>query len=558
LVDIRCSHSLICFHAPLGRRTEVSLLGLTVAVLSAALLTLPVTSRAQGFAEVKSEREAIGLQSDSALAAALADLSGQPITLSEARESAMKNSTGVAVAEAMVRAAKGIVRRERGGFDPTVFSELTRSGTKTPASSPFAGASALDEITTDLRSGVNWRLRFGTELELSINSNRLETNSNFAALDPEYSAYGRLDIRQPLLAGSWFAAKAPVTAAERVEEAAVARYRDAVLGVIQSVDETYWDLYAAERDLAVLRSSVDQAEAFLSEVRIRAEAGLIGPGDVASATVFLSQQQQAELDGREQLDRVSNRLITLIGRRPSNNERRLRTIDSPGRPVARVGDADSLASVAIDRNYVVMAAELELEASKALTRGATWNLLPELDLIASIGGNGLSGTAREVIFGSDTLRTTFDGPRSKSLDQVFGRDYPTWTIGVRFSLPIGMRATRGERDRLKAQEAAAFQNLAGAKRSVEEQVRNAVLEYGNAEHRLTAAGKGVRAAQELVRIGDIDFRVGRVSAFELVRLNADLASAQLRYSNALVRAAKASSALRRLTGEDVDVATLYW
>ena len=118
-----------------------------------------------------------------------------------------------------------------------------------------------------------------------------------------------------------------------------------------------------------------------------------------------------------------------------------------------------------------------------------------------------------------------------------------------------MRSSRGERDRLKAQEMSAEQNLIAAKRSVEEQVRSALLEYTHAERRLDAAEAGVNAARELVRIGDIEFKVGRVSAFEVVRLNADLASAQLRYSRALVRAAKASTALRRLTGEGFDVAT---
>ena len=41
---------------------------------------------------------------------------------------------------------------------------------------------------------------------------------------------------------------------------------------------------------------------------------------------------------------------------------------------------------------------------------------------------------------------------------------------------------------------------------------------------------------------------GRTSAFELVRLGADLATAQQRYSDALVRTARALAALRQLTG----------
>ena len=50
-----------------------------------------------------------------------------------------------------------------------------------------------------------------------------------------------------------------------------------------------------------------------------------------------------------------------------------------------------------------------------------------------------------------------------------------------------------------------------------------------------------------VRIGLIEFQNGRTTAFELVRLGADFAVAQQRYSQAMVRSAKAATHLRQLT-----------
>ncbi len=64
---------------------------------------------------------------------------------------------------------------------------------------------------------------------------------------------------------------------------------------------------------------------------------------------------------------------------------------------------------------------------------------------------------------------------------------------------------------------------------------------------MNAAREGVTAAQEQVRIGLIEFQNGRSTAFELVRLGADFAVAQQRYSQALVRGAKAAASLRQLT-----------
>ena len=67
------------------------------------------------------------------------------------------------------------------------------------------------------------------------------------------------------------------------------------------------------------------------------------------------------------------------------------------------------------------------------------------------------------------------------------------------------------------------------------------------KERLQTARDGVDAAQEQVRIGTIEFQNGRLTAFELVRLSADFATAQQRYSEALVKTVKAAAELKQLT-----------
>ncbi len=84
-------------------------------------------------------------------------------------------------------------------------------------------------------------------------------------------------------------------------------------------------------------------------------------------------------------------------------------------------------------------------------------------------------------------------------------------------------------------------------RSLEERVRAGHREVMHGQDRLRAASAGVEAAREQVRIGLIEFHNGRSTTFELVRLSEDLAVAQRRYSEALVRTAKAAATLRELT-----------
>ncbi|HZL84075.1 MAG TPA: hypothetical protein VFD07_01725, partial [Candidatus Krumholzibacteria bacterium] len=78
-------------------------------------------------------------------------------------------------------------------------------------------------------------------------------------------------------------------------------------------------------------------------------------------------------------------------------------------------------------------------------------------------------------------------------------------------------------------------------------VRNRQRELDNAAPRVAAARRGVVAAIEQTRIGVLEYQNGRKTAFEVVRLADDVATAQQRYSQALVRAAKSAAALRLLT-----------
>jgi outer membrane protein TolC len=212
-----------------------------------------------------------------------------------------------------------------------------------------------------------------------------------------------------------------------------------------------------------------------------------------------------------------------------------------------VENLDILVGEAKERNLRLQAARSDIEARKALSKAAFWEALPKVDFVASLGGNGLAGGAQDVIFGGDTLRAPFSGTMGEAMRQALKRNYPTWSVGVEVSVPIGLRSGLGEEDRLDAELIIAEQLLIQQARALEEEVRTSYRELFNGKRRLQAARAGVDAAGEQVRIGLIEFQNGRTTAFELVRLGADFAVAQQRYSQATVRSAKAATNLRQLT-----------
>lgn len=489
---------------------------------------------------------------DSALQTILTRIAGAPLSLGDAKRYALDNATSVRTAEASYRAASGSRRKEAGYFDPSLFFTFNHLNIQAPTASFFAGANVLSSKQDSLNGGLVWNLPTGTTVVLSLNTVRLETNSAFASLNPQYTAFGMIAFRQPLMGGLWVSSMKNLTKADYDLDAAKARYDQEVLATETQVEQTYWDLYAAERDYAVQKLIRDRAEAFLTETQTRAKTGLIGPNQVANARTFLAEQEILLLESEERLDRLSDQLASLIGKRPEDGSARFLAADDPPSEFS-VGEVNEMIALAEERNLGIQAVKAEVEGRRALSNAAFWQALPQVDLIGSFGGNGLTGTPQDVVFNGTTLpRSTRSGSLGNAINSAAKREFPTWNIGVNVSIPIGLRSGLAERDRLEAEVAIADQRRIQAERLLEELVRASYRDLVNGTRRLKAAREGVAAAQEQVRIGLIEFQNGRTTAFELVRLGADFAAAQQRYTQALVRSAKAAANLRQLTSGAYD------
>jgi outer membrane protein len=515
------------------------------------VISIPA-ARAQTDRAVPTPVAPVGLAAnpDSALARALADIQGTPLSLDDAVAAAAKGSTDAQIAAAQLKAARGAARRERGAFDPELFANVNHVDQNNPSSSFLVGTKFTQTAGS---GGARITLPLGTQLSASLDASKTEDNGGFTFLRPQYDAAGRLSLRQPLLKGFGPGTTSERSATSRELEAAQSRYDDAIALVHADVEQDYWQLYAAERDLAVARLIRDQAQALLRQAQLRNSAGLVGPVQVATAQVFLAEQEQSVLDREEALDQASDQLSTRIGVRPTEAPR-FRPTDEPPREFPVEPEAD-LVDRALQVNPEIKARERDVAAARSRYAGAKWNAWPQLDVTGTLGGVGIGGTAVPVDLFGTTFLSSVSGNLSDAISQVTKRDFPNWSAGAVLTVPIGLRAGSGERERRQAEVERTQAVLVAGQRSIADQVRAQHRELVNATARLDAARRGVSASIEQVRIGVLEYNYGRTTAFELSRLSADLAAAQQRYSQALVRTARAAAQLRYLTSGGAPPAT---
>jgi hypothetical protein len=148
--------------------------------------------------------------------------------------------------------------------------------------------------------------------------------------------------------------------------------------------------------------------------------------------------------------------------------------------------------------------------------------------------NGLTGSGRSVTFIDTTFTTQSTGGFSESFDQVVNGDFPTWSLGMSLEVRVARARRAGAKARSKRR--GPTWRLCAA---VEDQVRARRRER---QRRVDWNPGGARAGAHWFD----RYQNGRTPAFELVRLGGDVADAQRRYSDALVRTAKAAAELKRL------------
>lgn len=521
---------------------------MVVVTLIPAILApeLPAQTRPEGRASTPVAPTGLAANPDSALARALAEIEGEPLSLQRAVDAALEGSTDVRAAAARLRAARGAARRERGAFDPELFADLNHIESEQRPTSLFSGTRSQQTL---LSGGARVTFPFGTQLSASLDADRIDDDAPINTLRPRYDAAGRLSLRQPLLRGFGPGTWSERSAANRELEAARARYDDAVAAVRAEVERAYWELYAAERDLAVARLIREQAGALLNQAQLRNRAGLVGPGQVATGQVFQAEQEQVALDREEALGAASDRLATLIGLRPTGEPARFHPVDEPPADFTVEAEGD-LVELALRNNSEVRALERDVAAARARHQGAKWNAYPQLDVVGTLGGTGLRGEPRTVFLpgSTDPITTTVpSGDLGDAVSEATQREFPNWSAGAVVTIPIGFRAGLGERERLQGEAERAQAALVAGQRALADEVRAQHRELVHAAARLDAARRGVAASIEQVRIGVLEYNYGRTTAFELTRLGADLAAAQQRYSQALVRASRAAARLRYLT-----------
>ncbi|MGE0813336.1 MAG: TolC family protein [Vicinamibacterales bacterium] len=467
------------------------------------------------------------------------------LTLDEAVAMARERNLDVAADRLGPLIDDARVAQARSAFSPAVTASAQRNSQLAPPSSFLVGNQG---VTTDVVSsilGVSQRLKWGGgSYSVSWDSARTKTDSLFTNFNPSLTSRFSVSFSQPLLKDLRIdAGRFQLTQSRRNRDIAGTRLDESLSRVDADVKRAYWGLVSQRAGVEVARQSLELARQLEANNRARVDVGQAPPLDAVSAGAEVAQRQEALIIATTQERQAEDRLRILVLDPASADfwTTRLELADTV--PVAAEGpDVDAALGNAIRERADLRRARLESDNSATAVSFYGNQRRPDLRLQATYLANGLGGS-RLIRTGGFPGTVVGVEPTSFGtvLNQLTGLDFPTWTVGVTMTYPLGQSADEANYGRAQLEARQAALRLRSLEVKVAQQLREAAGNVEASRQRIDTSRAARELAEQRLDAEQKRFDVGLSTSFLVVQAQRDLTlartnelQAKLAYERALV------------------------
>jgi outer membrane protein len=460
------------------------------------------------------------------------------MTLDEAVRMGLENNLDIRVDRLEPRVAEEREAQAKGAFVPTLTSNLARNGQLAPPSNFLVGTAGVRSDSWSGGFGISQRLqKFGTSYAVGWDASRSTSGSFLNNFNPTYTARAQVSFAQPLIKDLGIdQARQQLVVSKRNREISDTRFRETVVRTLSDVKRGYWDLVAARALVDVQRQSLDLAEDLARQNKARVEVGQSPPLDLVAAQAEVAQREEnlliAQSNARQAEDRL--RILILDPASPTFWEAGIEAVDRPTLEGVSP-DLDGILKKSLEGRQDLVRARDELANAQTNTRLTRNQTLPDLRLQVNLQMNGLGGSR---LIRTGGFPGTVTGSElvafSNVLDQLWQRSYPTWTVGLNLSYPLGKGIEDAVAARARLEEQQAKDRLRSLEMKAVRQLRQSAWQMELNAKRIETSRAARSLAEQRLSVEQKRFDVGMSTSFLVVQAQRDLAAARNNELSALL------------------------
>ena len=450
------------------------------------------------------------------------------MSLQDVIANTLKNNVSIAIQNFQSQIRKQEIITQEAEFDPNISFE--GNVTQERRLSSFAVSNPKTNVNTqNFELGFDQKLKLGTQYELKFRNERIETDSAFAALSPQYNSRFEVNLTQPLLKNfGQDINSSNITIAKNNLDISDFEFKNKVIEVISEAENVYWDLVFSREDLKVQQQSVQRAKDLERRVKAQVEVGTMAPLEILQAQSEVASREEAVIQARKRIQDNQDNLknILNIPFDSPDGMKEIQLLDSPQFLIETPVSLKDSIRTALMKRPDHLSIKKELDSKNILVKFNENQLYPTLDLVASFGLNGISG--------KDIGGSPFGGNFGRSQERTFSGDASTWEGGLLFKYPLGNRAAKSRFTAAKLAAAQLLMDIKDLEKTIVLEVREAARQINTDKKRVQAARIARKLAEETLSAEEKKFEVGLSTSFSVLEFQTDLAEQQSKELKAII------------------------
>ncbi len=523
------------------------------------------------------------------------------LSLQDAVGMALLKNTNLAVSASNVRIAHYRIVQAKANFDVQLRIEPSSNYSVTPPQNLFfagpgvgghgytcqpifygqtpypcstTGPGYIVQHQYSFQSGVAGQTVNGMQYAAGITQMRTYNNLIINTFNPYYLASLNLSVTQPLLRNAGMnLVKRQLKVAFLVADSNEAQALVDASNTLAQVEDAYWDLVAAWRNVAIQEEALNEASVQERSVVRLAKRGVAPPITVTEAQTQTANFQAQVFAALETVSKLQTQLKSLIVATPEDPIWSANLV--PSSPVQELPDTGELASVvaAAQRGRPEVRQVADQRKQADVDRAYAKNqALPQADLVLQYFSNGFAGQLQPVpnfeALGCDlpnhscpTPPPKTQGNETQAFHNMWTAAYPEFNIAFVVNIPLEDNTSRGLKQIANQEEAQAQLQKQGLDQRIEAEARNALQTYQSALSRLASASRARTSAEAVYGSEVRKFRNGASTTFLVLQRQVELSQARGIELQAQTDLNKAVVELQRvegtiLTDNGVEVKTL--
>lgn len=480
------------------------------------------------------------------------------LSLDDVVRMTLEQNNDVSIARLDADIAKQDVYAAEGVFDPRLAPFLTFGRTVSANTSAVGGATQgrLEQDQFAGSVGLDGRTPWaGGRYTVDFTSSRLETSNQFARLNPQFPSALSATYIQPLARGRTIdAERRQIQLARKTVDLTGNQLTQVIMDQLTLVEQAYWDLAFAVRNLEVQVDALSQAQSQVASNERQVKEGTLAPIDVVEAQTQVARFRLTVASAQQALTEAENRLKSLVlaGRQADEWNKPIIPIEATDRPTPSLS-LDEAVKLALSRRPELASLDTT-RAQNEIDREYFQNQArPQMDLIGGYTLSGLAGNARSADNPiapdpSDAVPPFLVGSLADSLTNLATWRYPTASVQLLMELPLGNNTARANVARTRIEGTRIARQRQQLEQAIEAEVRNTLQAVESSQQRLDAAASARRSALEQYDSERRRFDSGLSTVFLVLERQTTLVVAQAAEARARADLNQALALLDRAIG----------